>query len=738
MPTPLETLNPAQRLAAELPGGPLLVLAGPGSGKTRVISHRIAYLVNEAGVPTWRILAVTFTNKAAHEMRERVRELLGERAYELSMGTFHSICARILRRDGPEIGLRRDFAIYDTDDQQAVIRAIAPTARIDLKQYPPRQILSAISGAKNERRDSAAYGRSVGSYFEEIVARAFVRYQEALTRSGAVDFDDLLGHTLMLFETRPAVRERYADRYLHSLVDEFQDTNLVQYELTRHLASVHRNITVVGDPDQSIYSWRAADMRNIQNFERDFAGAERVLLEQNYRSTGHILSAAHAVINRASDRPEKRLWTENPAGERVIEYEAPYQEEEAIFIASEVQRLMATAGHRLADFAVMYRTNFQSRAIEEALIHRGIPYRIVGGTRFYDRREIRDLIAYLRLIHNEFDTVAFGRIVNVPGRGIGTRSAANLLLAAVRLGLSPLSAAGRIVAGTTEDPELPRFRANIAAALGRFVTLIDRIALDRERLTIAELLDLVIASVNYRAHLESSDREHAETRWENVQELRSLVAQYEEEAPDASLATFLEEVALVADIDDPKAGGSNAVTLTTLHAAKGLEYPVVFIPGLEEGLLPHIRSLDDPVQLEEERRLCYVGMTRAEKRLYLTRARRRFLFGTQRANPPSRYFADLSEEDLRVPIGAGWRAAAQRDRGLRGAAATRQADYVEQAQSTTPAYTPGDRVNHTMFGPGVVISCEIVPGDQKLTVAFEGLGVKKLFLSFAPLRAAES
>jgi DNA helicase-2/ATP-dependent DNA helicase PcrA len=730
MTTTHDVLNEAQRRAVEQSSGALMILAGPGSGKTRVIAHRIAYLVETLDVAPWRILAVTFTNKAASEMRERVEGLLGDRARDLTMGTFHSICARILRRDGSEIGLPTDFVIYDTDDQISLIRGIESELQIDPKRFAPRAVLSAISSAKNERRDAAEYQRSVGSYFEEIVGRVYERYQQALTRNGAVDFDDLLGHTLRLFETSEAVREKYADRYRYTLVDEFQDTNLVQYQLARQLASVHGNITAVGDPDQSIYSWRAADIRNLQHFERDFEGAEVVLLEQNYRSTGHILSAAHAVIDRAEGRPEKHLWTENPDGEQVIEYEAPYGEDEAQFIAGEVKRLIRTADYSHAAFAVMYRTNAQSRAIEEAFIQQGVRYRIVGGTRFYDRREVRDLIAYLRLVHNEYDSVAFQRIVNVPTRGIGAKSVSDLLVAAVELGLSPIAASTRASRG---DTELPQLRSDIRTSLSMFVAQIDELIHDRQTLTVAELLDRILAMTDYRAHLDKTDREHAEVRWENVQELRSVAAQYEEVETEATLATFLEEVALVSDIDDPSADQPDAVTLITLHAAKGLEFPVVFLPGLEEGLLPHMRALDEPSQLQEERRVCYVGMTRAQERLYMTHARRRFTYGNLRANPPSRFLSDLPEEDVQVPTGASPRAGSSGQRaGLRGAAAARQA---EQPEATEPSFAPGDRVHHATFGNGVVIGCELVPGDQQVTVAFEGKGVKKLMLSFAPLRA---
>ncbi len=731
-----DVLNEAQRRAVEAPGGPLMILAGPGSGKTRVIAHRIAFLVEEAGVPPWRILAVTFTNKAAREMRERVEGLLGAVASDLSMGTFHSVCSRILRREGEAIGLTRDFVIYDTDDQMSLIRSIEAELQIDPKRFQPRAVLSAISSAKNERRDAASFQRSVDNYFEEIVARVYERYEAALRRSGAVDFDDLLGRTLELFESRPDIRDRYADRYLHTLIDEFQDTNLVQYRLARELSCIHRNLTVVGDPDQSIYSWRAADIRNILNFQHDFPDAEVVLLEQNYRSTGHILRAAHAVIQRADGRPEKRLWTENPDGEPVIEFEASYSEEEGQFVSGEIRRLIRVEGYQPADFAVMYRTNAQSRAIEEAFLASGVRYRIVGGTRFYDRKEIRDLIAYLRLIQNEYDTVAFERIVNVPTRGIGARTVAEVVSAAAELGLSPIALAHRAAAGD-DSPGVPTLATRARSALLAFVQLYDRLRVTHEQSSIGDVIDRVLAETSYREHLRRTEGDHAEVRWENVQELRSVAAEYQEVETDSSLASFLEEVALVSDVDDPAADQPDAVTLITLHAAKGLEYPVVFLAGMEEGMLPHFRSLGDPQQMEEERRVCYVGMTRARERLYLTRAKRRMSYGQIRANPPSRFLGDIPDDDIVQPLGAAPRPDAWEQRrvgsGLRAAAAARR----EEVDTETPAFAPGQRVRHNTFGVGVVISCEIVPGDQQVTVAFTGKGVKKLLQSFARLEPAE-
>ncbi len=722
-----EGLNEAQRRAVTTESGGLLILAGPGSGKTRVIAHRIAFLVNQLRVPPWRILGVTFTNKAAKEMRERVEKLLGERAKQVQLGTFHSVCARILRRDGHHIAIPNDFVIYDTDDQMALVRQIESELQVDPKRFPPRQVLSAISSAKNERLDVDKYRAQANSYFEEVVGRVFASYDLALRRNGAVDFDDLLGLVLQLFETVPEVREAYAGRYLHVLIDEFQDTNVVQYALSRLLASGHHNITAVGDPDQSIYSWRAADIRNLQRFETDFPGTQVVLLEQNYRSTGHILRAAHAVIAKAEGRPEKALWTENAEGAKVRIQEARSGEEEAMFVATELNRLIRVEHRSAADFAVMYRTNAQSRAFEEAMLYLGVPYRLVGGTRFYDRKEVRDLLAYLRLVHNEWDGIAFTRIVNVPARGVGPKTVERILAAAVELGISPLAVAHRMAAGDRDAalPEVPSVRAR--QALEAFVVLVDRLAQASTQRRVADIVDDLLTSIGYRKYLQDSDEAHAEVRWENVEELVNVGRQYDD-LDGSSLAAFLEEVALVSDVDDPSADRSDAVTLTSLHSAKGLEFPVVFMPGMEEGVLPHQRSLDDPKQMEEERRVCYVGMTRARERLYLLSAGSRFQHGMLRRAIPSRFLRDLPSADVERPEG---------DRSVDGTTSReRRAAIAARAPRevpTEPAYTGGDRVEHARFGRGVVISCELSGGDQMVTVAFDGAGVKKLALSLAPL-----
>ncbi|MYE31968.1 MAG: AAA family ATPase [Chloroflexi bacterium] len=735
----LQGLNDAQRRAVEVPGGALLILAGPGSGKTRVIAHRIAYLVRERDVAPWRVLAVTFTNKAANEMRERVEDLLGTDGLDVMMGTFHSFCARVLRRDGEAIGVPSDYAIYATDDQLAVVREAMETLNVDPKRWTPRAVLSAISRAKNERRDASATLRDAGSYFEEIVGRVFERYQAVLREYGALDFDDLLGEALRLFEEHPDVRERHGDRYRHILIDEFQDTNLTQYQLAGLLAEVHGNITAVGDPDQSIYSWRAADLRNLLHFERDFPDAQVILLEQNYRSTGRILRSAHSLISGAKDRRERSLWTNNPDGEPVVVEELFDADEEGHFVALEIGRLMGERRREFADFAVMYRTNAQSRAFEEACIQQGIRYRIVGGTRFYDRREVRDLLAYLRLIRNHADGVAFRRIVNVPGRGIGDRTLERLREASEQLELPLLAVAARIARGD-EDPALPQLRGDIRLALRDFVALVDRLTDAAEEQTVATLLETVLAETRYHQYLERNDEDHAEVRWENVQELVNVASQYQDLEPTASLASFLEEVALVADVDDPGAEAPDAVTLTTLHAAKGLEFPVVFMPGMEEGLLPHSLSMDDPAQMEEERRVCYVGMTRARERLYLTHARRRMRQGRYSGAIASRFLDDLPIEDTaRARTTRGTRPA-ETARERRAAYAARQAEGWgddDAAGDEEPRYSPGDRVRHATFGVGVVVSCEVERGDQRVTVAFEGQGVKKLLLSIAPLEPAE-
>jgi len=726
----LEGLNPAQREAVELAEGPLLILAGPGSGKTRVIAHRIAYLVAEVGVHPYRIVAVTFTNKAAREMRDRVVALLGESAHSLMLGTFHSVCARILRADGEKIGIGRGFAIYDEADQQVLMRQAMADLEVDPRRFQPRAVLATISRAKSELASPAAYMQGVREYFYEVVARCYERYQALLEENNALDFDDLIMRTVVLFRESDEVLRRYQERFLHVLIDEFQDTNVAQYVLARQLAGGHGNICVVGDPDQSIYAWRSADLRNILNFERDYPNARVVYLSQSYRSTRNILDSAHAVISVNRQRKEKELWTEKGAGLPIAVYEAYDEAEEADFVAAEVQTLVTSGDRRHGDIAVMYRTNAQSRALEETLLREAIPYRLVGGTRFYERREVKDIIAYLRLVHNPYDRVSLGRVINVPARGIGQKTLAELDGWAASLEVPLYLAMQRVAEAVSREapagdeaaphPLAPRS----AKAVASFVALLEGLREEAGRLSLSSLVTSALERTAYRQYL-LGQFDDGEERWENVQELLTVASEYDGLAPEAALLSFLEDVALVTDIDeyDERA---DAVTLITLHQAKGLEFSVVFIVGLEEGLLPHIRSYDDPAQMEEERRLCYVGMTRAKERLYMVRAFRRHLMGMSAANPASRFLKDLPSELVTR------REAVQEEveAVLRGPSRLRK----EPAVPSEAAFAAGERVRHPRFGEGIVVSCTVTGSDQEVVVAFQGeAGIKKLLLSFAPL-----
>jgi DNA helicase-2/ATP-dependent DNA helicase PcrA len=749
----LAGLNPRQREAVTSVEGPLLILAGPGSGKTRVISHRIAYLVADRDVRPWRILAVTFTNKAAREMRERVEALLGATARDVTLGTFHSVCARILRVEGAAIGLNRNFAIFDDGDQLNIVKRVCAELGVDPKQTNPRAVLSAISKAKNELCGPEEYSRAVSSYFEEIVARSYRGYQAALEQHNAVDFDDLLTRTLDLFVVAPEVLKKYQDRFLYVLVDEFQDTNIVQYALMRQLAQGHGNICVVGDPDQSIYRWRAADIRNILNFEHDFPGARTVLLEQNYRSTQNILDAAQGVIAASGTRREKGLWTENEKGLPVTIFEAMDDDGEAAYVVREIAAGLRS-GRRPRDFAVMYRTNAQSRVLEEALVRSGTRYRLIGGTRFYERREVKDVLAYLRLINNPRDGISLARAINTPSRGIGASTLSDLAAWAKELGVPPYYALQVLHdrdQGLSDAPTgtPPPFNTRAARLLVNFVRMLNEFIELAEREPVGVLLKEVLERIDYQRFLIDSF-DDGEERWRNVEELGGLAMQYDkaveeignERGPDAApsedivplsaLAAFLEDVALVSDVDELDQR-QDAVTLITLHAAKGLEFPVVFITGMEEGLLPHSRSADDPEQMEEERRLCYVGITRARERLHLSFAFRRASWGSATYNDPSRYLRDIpvSLTTTRSRAEAQY-SGPRRVRERIVSFATRPPE--PETDDAVCAYEKGDVVRHAQFGQGIVITATPRDGDVEVTVAFKGeLGIKKLLLSFAPL-----
>jgi DNA helicase-2/ATP-dependent DNA helicase PcrA len=726
-------LNPAQKEAVQAINGPVLILAGPGSGKTRVITHRVAYLIRTCKVNPHRIMAVTFTNKAAREMSERLDKLVAGSLQQLTIGTFHAICARILRQDGKAIGIDRDFVIYDDDDQKALIKRCLQEMNLDPKLHSPAAISSAISGAKSKMILPADYIKRNRSYFEELVGRVYERYEQMLAECKALDFDDLLMKIVLLFRKNPEILTRYQNRYIHIMVDEFQDTNLVQYELVRQIGEKYRNICVVGDPDQSIYSWRSADLRNILSFEHDYPDAKLILLEQNYRSTKTILETASNVISSNQKRKAKRLWTDNDAGERTAIVETYTEQEEAQFVVNEIERLVAQGQFRLGDCAVMYRTNAQSRVLEEAFIRYGTPYRLVAGTRFYERREVKDVVAYFRLIQNPQDSVSLQRIINVPGRGIGQQTITKLTAWAKSLGVSMYDAIGLIVeARKNRDTKQLPFDIRSADALARFGQMIAGFVEMSQNMNLVELFNLMVENSSYKLFT-LNDPDGAE-RWENVLELRTVAQQYRDLAPRESLTAFLESVALVSDVDgyDEKL---DRVTLITLHQAKGLEFPVVFIVGVEEKLLPHIRSMDDPDQMEEERRLCYVGITRAKKRIYLVHAFRRTFMGASTVNPPSRFLDDIPRHLITTP---DW---SQKEAVLSDAVFSWNRVRIDDTVSkpTVPTGIPavdlkaGDHVRHSQFGDGVVVNSKKVRDDSEVTVAFSGQGIKKLLLSLAKL-----
>ena len=739
-PLDLDHLNEAQRAAVTHPHGALLVIAGPGSGKTRVITHRIAWLI-EQGIPPWRILAVTFTNRAAREMRSRLEALIGpEDSDKVWLGTFHRICVRMLRSHGPEIGVPQNFVIFDGDDQMQVVRSAIKEMELDPKQYSPRGLLSRISRAKSEGDSLDDFAASTSSYFDEVAARVWERYAAELTQAAALDFDDLLLKTLDLLE-HEQVRDIYEDQFDHVLVDEFQDTSTIQYQLARAWSARSGNLTVVGDPDQSIYSWRSADIRNLNYFVRDHADAAEVQLNNNYRSTQQILDAANAVIDRATNRIKRQLVTDNNDGALPRLHEAYSEQDEAEYIASHVEQGLRNGSLRPGEAAVLYRTNAQSRAIEESLVQHGIPYRLVGATRFYDRREVRDLLAYLRLIRNPADAVAFNRVVNVPTRGVGAKTVQTLIDWSNTHARSPFQAAAA-AAGKHADAlggylSPPAITKRAAKSLGDFVDMTEAAQRQASQEPLSDALRSILVKTRYRDWLvrQSDSESEAETRWENVQELVTVTENYAEIAPGAALDAFLEDVALVADVDDLPDGPPDAVTLITLHQAKGLEFPVVFMVGMEEDLLPHQLSIDDPAQLQEERRLCYVGMTRAMRELHLLYAFRRAYQGRSGHNPPSRFLADIPEELVQrhqrqqAQVGTDVRPARNRT--------VRWDDFdsfdPEPATASTVGLNPGDEVSHEVFGHGVVISLRTIGEDAEVTVRFADIGVKRLLASVANL-----
>jgi DNA helicase II / ATP-dependent DNA helicase PcrA len=721
----LANLNEQQQAAVKTTEGPLLIMAGAGSGKTRVLTHRIAYLMAEKRVAPWNILAITFTNKAAREMKERVQGLLGGAAEEIWISTFHSMCVRILRRDIDRIGIDRNFSILDTTDQLSVLKNILKEKNIDPKKFDPRAILGTISNAKNELLTPEKFAKKVSSYYEKIVSDVYEEYQKRLLRNHALDFDDLIMTTIQLFERVPEVLEHYQYKFQYIHIDEYQDTNRAQYVLVKMLASRFKNICVVGDADQSIYRWRGADIQNILSFEKDYPNAKVILLEQNYRSTKRILQAANEVIEHNVNRKPKKLWTENPEGQKIVYYEAMNESDEAQFVAGKIKEYVDSGKRRYSDFAILYRTNAQSRVMEEVLLKSNIPYQIVGGLKFYDRKEIKDVLAYLRVIANPNDDISLLRIINVPKRGIGVSSIDKIVSYASENGLSVFEALGEL--------EHIGLSARTAASLIEFRRQLEQWAQLQEYVSVTELVEEVLDKSGYREMLKAEKTLEAQSRLENIDEFLSVTKHFENVSEDKSLIAFLTDLALISDIDqlnEMNGEDQDAVVLMTLHSAKGLEFPVVFLIGMEEGIFPHSRSLDDEDEMEEERRLAYVGITRAEEELFLTSAQMRTLFGYTNINPVSRFIREIPEELVeRVNKRTSWTSAA--------AGKQTTVRKIAIASSTGGEAIPwkvGDKVEHKKWGIGTVVSVRGEGDDKELDIAFPSpIGIKRLLAKFAPI-----
>jgi DNA helicase-2/ATP-dependent DNA helicase PcrA len=757
----LETLNPEQREAVLHIRGPLLILAGAGSGKTRVITSRIAYLVGDGHAEPHEVLAVTFTNKAAEEMRARVEALLGSDCGPMWVSTFHSLCARLLRREAPAIGLTRDFVIYDSSDQLTVVKQALKELHIDDTFIQPRAALSRISHAKNKMESPAAMASEAGwNRRDEEISKVYDYYLKALKDSSALDFDDLLLKTVDLFEQSERVRAKYSEQFRFVMVDEYQDTNRPQYLLIRRLAEVHRNLCVVGDPDQSIYKWRGADLRNILDFEEDFGDATIVKLEQNYRSTQIILDAASAVIGQNRNRKDKQLWTDRKGGARITYFRGGDELEEADFITRTARAALADDVE--ATVAVLYRTNAQSRAIEDALMREGVAYKIVGGVRFYERKEIKDALAYMRLVINPHDDVSLRRVINTPARGIGkgvmeaveaiaigdaaSDRDANFPLLAV--GLAPAVTANSLWARLVNGLEHRAFPNRAAASLTAFRDLIVAMTEVASRDPVSFTIGKILDQSGYLQDLREDRTEDAESRIENLAELVSAAREYESREPEPSLGGFVDRLSLLSDVDEEEGAKDARVLMMTLHSAKGLEFPTVVLAGLEEGLFPHSRSSDDLEELEEERRLCYVGMTRARSKLVLTGASRRRIFGEYQSSQPSRFIDEVPSElvDRIAPSESpGDRSYQNRfyefrtnpyGRGRRVKDAEPSYAYEDEDQSTGLNLRPGMRVRHPQFGVGSVVSIEALSDDTKLVVRFAAVGQKTLRAKYARLEPA--
>ncbi|HVQ14575.1 MAG TPA: UvrD-helicase domain-containing protein [Vicinamibacterales bacterium] len=757
----LNSLNPEQREAVLHLEGPLLILAGAGSGKTRVITSRIAYLVGDGRAQPQEVLAVTFTNKAAEEMRARVEALLGSDVTGMWVSTFHSLCARLLRREAPAIGLSRDFVIYDSSDQLTVVKQALKSLHVDESFVQPRAALSRISHAKNRMEGPEAIEANAGwNRRDEHIAKIYAYYLNALKESNALDFDDLLLRTVELFEQSERVRTKYAEQFKFVMVDEYQDTNRPQYMLITRLAGIHRNLCVVGDPDQSIYKWRGADLRNILDFEQDFGEAKIVKLERNYRSTQIILDAASAVISQNRNRKDKRLWTDRKGGDRIVYFRGGDELEEADFITRTARGALADDVE--ATVAILYRTNAQSRTIEDALMREGVAYKVVGGVRFYERKEIKDALAYMRLIINPHDDVSLRRVINVPARGIGkgVMEAVDQLpaddddsflnaLPLLAAGLKPALSANSLWARLVRGLERRAFPGRAAASLTAFRDLMVRLTEMARQESVSIAIGKMLDQSGYLQDLREERSEDAESRVENLAELVSAAREYESREQEPSLGGFVDRLSLLSDVDEEQGARDARVWMMTLHSAKGLEFPVVVLAGLEEGLFPHSRSSEDEEELEEERRLCYVGMTRARSRLVLTGAARRRIFGEYQSSEPSRFIdevpADLIERKAAsFSSSSGYQGNFPHyefrtnpyGRGRRVKEAEPTYTYEDEDQSTGIALRLGMRVRHPQFGIGTVLSVERLDDDTKLVVRFTAVGQKTLRAKYARLEPA--
>ncbi|MEH7117557.1 DNA helicase PcrA [Neobacillus vireti] len=753
----LNGLNPEQQNAVKATDGPLLLMAGAGSGKTRVLTHRIAYLIVEKRVNPYNILAITFTNKAAREMKERIGKMMGGAAEEIWISTFHSMCVRILRRDIDRMGFSRNFTILDTTDQQSVIKSILKDKNLDPKKNDPRAILGSISSAKNELIGPEEYEKTTGGYFEQTVSEIYKEYQKRLRKNNALDFDDLIMMTIQLFQRVPEVLEYYQRKFQYIHVDEYQDTNRAQYMLVKLMASRFRNLCVVGDSDQSIYRWRGADIANILSFEKDYPNATVILLEQNYRSTKRILLAANKVIENNLNRKKKNLWTENPEGNKLVYYRADSEQGEAQFVAGKIKELTRDKNIPLSDIAILYRTNAQSRVMEEVLLKSNIDYSIVGGIKFYDRKEIKDMLAYLRLISNPDDDISLQRVINVPKRGIGSSSLDKIADFAAMHDISLYQA--------LESVELLGLSPKITKAAAQFRDLIGNYTNMQEFLSVTELVEEVLNKTGYKEMLEAEKSIEAQSRLENLEELLSVTKNFEDSTEDKSLVNFLTDLALVADIDslDEEGEKADTITLMTLHSAKGLEFPVVFLIGLEEGVFPHSRSLMEEAEMEEERRLAYVGITRAEQTLFLTNAQMRTLYGRTSMNPASRFISEIPEDLIEgvepekrtgSSFGASGRSfgSARNSFGSQGTSfGSSKGTFTTPATPRKPVIRPvsaassgdelgwkvGDKAEHGKWGTGTVVSVKGQGDGTELDIAFPSpVGIKRLLAKFAPIKKA--